>query len=131
MILLKRLHLNNFRSFDEATIEFSDFNVLVGANASGKSNVLQAIQFLKDIRKHGLDNAISLQGGMQYLSNMQFDVEKPTFIEAMFLLRSNYKDNLLGFGLQAINYRLKLERTNERDVFYGDSVKRIDQIWIY
>ena len=41
--------------------------MIIGANASGKSNFAQAFSFLRDIVVHGLDSAISLQGGLTYL----------------------------------------------------------------
>lgn len=43
MIVLKRIHIKNFRSIVDATIELDDFNFFVGKNDSGKSNVLKAI----------------------------------------------------------------------------------------
>lgn len=67
---LKRLKLSNFKSFKEATIDFDKFTVIIGANGAGKSNLVQALRFLRDIRQSGLDNAISMQGGIEYLANM-------------------------------------------------------------
>ena len=46
------------------------FNCLIGANASGKSNFVSIFKFLRDICKSGLDNAISLQGGIEYITNI-------------------------------------------------------------
>ena len=66
-----KLSLHNFKSFQDVTIPFRPFNVVIGANASGKSNLVQAFQFLKDIADHGLENAVSLQGGVEFLRNME------------------------------------------------------------
>ena len=60
---IRRLKVSNFRSFSEFDIELGDFNVLIGANASGKSNFVEVFRFLRDIRKEGLRNAVALQGG--------------------------------------------------------------------
>ncbi len=43
MITIKRIHVKNFRSLVDETIELSDFNFFVGKNDSGKSNVLKAL----------------------------------------------------------------------------------------
>lgn len=43
MIIIKSIHIKNFRSIVEETIELSDFNCFVGKNDSGKSNVLKAL----------------------------------------------------------------------------------------
>lgn len=46
---IKRIHVKNFKSFKDLEVEFGKFNVLIGANASGKSNFIQMFQFLRDI----------------------------------------------------------------------------------
>jgi predicted ATPase len=43
----------------------------MGADATGKSNVVSVLNFLKDIAESGLDNAISMQGGIETLGNMR------------------------------------------------------------
>ncbi|MFA4906855.1 MAG: AAA family ATPase, partial [archaeon] len=46
MIKIAKLHLRNFKSFRKAEIPFADgFTAIVGANASGKSNILDSILF--------------------------------------------------------------------------------------
>jgi predicted ATPase len=53
--MLTQLHLTNFKSFaaDADPIPFSEgVTILVGANASGKSNVLDALRFLQRIGMH-------------------------------------------------------------------------------
>lgn len=40
---IKRMWLRNFKGFRDLTVEFGDFNVLVGVNNCGKSTVLQAV----------------------------------------------------------------------------------------
>jgi predicted ATPase len=43
---LKTLRLKNFKSVQEANLELANLNLLVGANSSGKSSLIQAILFL-------------------------------------------------------------------------------------
>lgn len=45
--MLQSLHLKDFKSFADEKISFSPLTVLVGANASGKSNLVDAIRFLQ------------------------------------------------------------------------------------
>lgn len=68
---IKKLRIRNFKSFRDVEVELRDFNLLIGANASGKSNFIQVFQFLRDIVTDGLENAISLQGGIEFLRNAQ------------------------------------------------------------
>ncbi len=74
---IRRLKVSNFRSFNELDVELGDFNVLIGANASGKSNFVAIFRFLRDIATSGLDDAISLQGGAEYLLNAQSEERIP------------------------------------------------------
>lgn len=66
---IKKIKVSNFKSFKELELELGNFNVVIGANASGKSNFVQIFKFIRDINNLGLDNAISLQGS-EYLTNI-------------------------------------------------------------
>lgn len=67
---INRIRISNFKSFKDLDIELGKFNVLIGANASGKSNFVQIFKFLRDIADYDLDNAISMQGSVKYLRNI-------------------------------------------------------------
>ncbi len=50
---LRRLHLRQFRNYSEQQIDFSAAKtVLVGDNAQGKSNLLEAVELLSTLRSH-------------------------------------------------------------------------------
>ena len=50
---IRTLHLTNFRNFADLTVEFSDRrNVILGANAEGKTNILDAVHMLGVGRSH-------------------------------------------------------------------------------
>lgn len=72
-----KIRISNYRNFDDLSVRLNDFNLLVGANASGKSNFVQAFQFLRDIANHGLEDAISRQGGVEYLRNIKSAESRP------------------------------------------------------
>ncbi len=78
---IKNIKVSNFKSFEEVEIELGKFNVLIGANASGKSNFINILQFLKDIVENGLDNAISMQGGVDYIRNINIGASKNLSVE--------------------------------------------------
>ncbi len=44
--MLTSIGLSNFKSYDEATLSLADLTVLIGANASGKSNLVEALQLI-------------------------------------------------------------------------------------
>ena len=60
---IQHIHVENFKSFSELDVELSRFNVVIGSNAAGKSNFISIFKFLRDIAKHGVVNAIAMQGG--------------------------------------------------------------------
>ena len=78
---IKKIKVSNFKSFEEVELELRKFNVLIGANASGKSNFINILQFLKDIVENGLDNAISMQGGVDYIRNINIGASKNLSVE--------------------------------------------------
>jgi len=78
---IKRIRAKNFKSFKELDLELGDLNILIGANASGKSNFVQIFKFLRDIRSHGLENAISIQGGAEYLTNVNIGASEVFSLE--------------------------------------------------
>jgi predicted ATPase len=61
---IDKIKVSNFKSFNNLEVDLNNFNVLIGSNASGKSNFIKIFEFLRDISKYGLDNAISMQGGL-------------------------------------------------------------------
>jgi predicted ATPase len=66
---IKNIAISNFKTFEEQKINLEDFNILIGANSAGKSNFIQFFKFLRDIVDFGLNNAIYMQGGIEYLRN--------------------------------------------------------------
>ena len=53
--MLADIHLENFRSYTDASFEFDKgVNIIVGPNASGKTNLLEAILVLSRGNRIGL-----------------------------------------------------------------------------
>ncbi len=49
--MIKRIRLQNFKSFQDAELNLGEVSVLVGTNASGKSNIRDAFRFLHGISR--------------------------------------------------------------------------------
>lgn len=90
---IKKIILTNFKSFKNLEVELGNFHLLIGANASGKSNFIQIFKFLRDIVTLGLDNAISMQGGVGYLRNLKIGSSGDFSMEVT-------SDNGYGFGVR-------------------------------
>jgi energy-coupling factor transporter ATP-binding protein EcfA2 len=105
--MIKELSIKNFRSIRDATLELGRFTVLTGANNSGKSSVLYALQVLKNIvtnPNQSLDSLLNLHflnlGGIEEtlfgkkksLENLSIGItaeEKPNDVFRTSLLRTN------------------------------------------
>lgn len=61
---LTKLHVENFKSIENITLDIGDVTVLVGKNGAGKSNIVSALQFLSDAVGRGLSVAIGAGGGI-------------------------------------------------------------------
>jgi len=71
---ISKLIIKNFKSYEN--IEFSDncnklndVNLFIGSNASGKTNLIQVFEFLKLIKKVGINKGIMFFGGFSKLKN--------------------------------------------------------------
>src|SRR5437588_2395499 len=64
-----RLHLTNWRNFTYVDVALEQRMFLIGANATGKSNLLDAFRFLRDIVRigGGFEKAILDRGGVSSL----------------------------------------------------------------
>ena len=77
--MLISLRLKNFKSFADQTVELSPLTLLLGANASGKSNFLDAIRFLQGV---GLDLPLTdvfrgrIEGGREIWPGLRGSAEE-------------------------------------------------------
>ena len=65
-----RVRLENWRNFGRVDVELADRVFLVGPNASGKSNFLDAFRFLHDIASSGLQSAVRSRRDISRLRNL-------------------------------------------------------------
>jgi putative ATP-dependent endonuclease of the OLD family len=59
-VKIKSIHMKNFRSFHECTVELEEYTALVGANGSGKSTVLCALNIFFREQDASSTNVIDL-----------------------------------------------------------------------
>ncbi len=66
-VRLTRLRAKNFRSLADVTVSLEPLTIVVGPNASGKSNLLDALRFMRDALTTRLHQAVDGRGGMSAL----------------------------------------------------------------
>jgi predicted ATPase len=67
-----RIHLENWRNFARVDVPLQQRMFLIGPNASGKSNLLDALRFLRDLVRvgGGLEKAVDDRGGVSRLRSL-------------------------------------------------------------
>ncbi|MFH0994145.1 MAG: AAA family ATPase [Pseudomonadota bacterium] len=84
--MIKELRLYNWKSFEKAILYMDPLTIVIGTNASGKSNTLDALLFLQRVASgvgifqaiNGDINLPALRGGMEWVCrkpNKQFTIE--------------------------------------------------------
>ena len=84
---LTSLHIKNYRSIRDATVELGDLTVFIGANASGKSAILDALRFLSEaVQARDFRAPVYSRGG---ILNMAWKGREADFIELAAVLNDD------------------------------------------
>lgn len=88
---LKTLHLQQFRNYQQQWVEFlAPKTILVGNNAQGKSNLLEAVELLATLRSHRITRDRDLVREGELISKISATLERQTGITDLSLtLRRN------------------------------------------
>lgn len=134
--MIKRVEAKNYRCLEYISIELSAFQILIGANASGKTTFFDVLGFLKDIVteknvKDALAKRITKNGNFEDITFCKKggDIEFAIELELPESIRKTmWKD-----GIDTIRYEIKLGRIGdtqeigikEEKVILFDSKKNI------
>jgi len=116
-MIISHIKMKNWRNFRNVDIPLGRRVFLVGANASGKSNFLDAFRFLCDIAKSeggGLQKAVSERGGLSKIRCLAARKEPQVEIE-VDLAESHDKKTLWKY---AIGIKQKSRGHRQTYVFY-------------
>jgi DNA replication and repair protein RecF len=88
---LKNIHLRQFRNYQEQKVEFTAAKtILVGNNAQGKSNLLEAVELLATLRSHRMARDRDLVKEGEDVAQIHATLERETGISDLTLtLRRN------------------------------------------
>lgn len=66
---LEHIQIHNYKSLRDVRLELRGFTTLVGPNGSGKSNLCDALHFLAETYRHGLEVAVARKGGFENIAH--------------------------------------------------------------
>ena len=107
--MIKEIKIENFKSIQSLNLELGRLNVFIGANGSGKSNILEGIGFGCAAAIHKLDN--------EFLAPRGIRVTNPTLMKSAFDLtniKNEIKVAFAGKGKEDNEVNLELTLTFEK-----------------
>jgi predicted ATPase len=94
-MIVRKIKLHNWKNFQNCEVNITERCFVIGANASGKSNFIDALRFLRDIAKQsgGLQEAVEERGGITKIRCLA--ARKQTNISITVELGEDNSDKLL------------------------------------
>ena len=111
MRTLQRLKVTNFKSIREQELLLRPLNVFIGGNGSGKSNLINAFRFLKEIVGQNLSGYTQMKGGADSL--LYYGRKRSPEMEL---------DVVFGAGNTTNRYRVRLTGTDDDSLFIAQEV---------
>ncbi len=111
--MIKCVRIKNYRSLGDVDVELGPLTVLVGPNASGKSNFVDALKFVSDALNSRLEAAIFNRSGFSQLSRYRAKV-----LTLEFLMEMRYRSE----GYPPGTYAVDLE--TDEDAGAGFHIRR-------
>lgn len=99
-VTFTELRLKNFRAFEDARLRFGDLTALVGRNGSGKSTILEAVDFFRDAVSDSVLNALERRGGLPSIRRRQA-AKRPYDVSLAMEMKVGKTRFLYGFKLGA------------------------------
>lgn len=108
--MLETIQISNFKSIANEPVLFGDFNVLIGANAAGKSNCVDTLRFIHDILNDGISSAVGSRLGWENVLTREKKLSEKIIIEIFYTFKGNVQEFKIKEKIyKPINIRYKLK----------------------
>ena len=118
--MLKKLYIHNFKSFYHSSFQFGKLNCLIAPNNSGKSNLIEAIEFIDNLLFKQDEEKLNFKTNFRYK-------EKNTILKAEFEFESRVlvHKELIDYKCNIV-FNITLGEINNIDVDIDGFLKYID-----
>lgn len=131
--MIKKLRVKNFKSLKDVEVELGKFNVFIGPNNSGKSNLLDSLVFLAQTASTDLRSVLIQRGGFEHV--VFGGTEKIFEISIDFLLNGEPSSYCLAVNKQAdveeeklvVGGTVAIDRNGSRQKLLGNDGQIFEQ----
>lgn len=107
--MIRELHINNYKSLHDITVDVARFNVLIGENGCGKSNILEAIALISATVSNKLDNEFLVSRGIR--------VTSPELMRSAFNTEATQEPIIIKAGYDNANIAITYTLTNDNQPY--------------
>lgn len=125
--LIDKIRLRNILSFGDKgeEIELQPLNVIIGQNASGKSNLVDVFKLLRSLpQKKGLIDFVSRNGGIGewiWKGARAKEHDNPTAEIGILLDKNNLQDN--AYNLDSVSYNISFDNFLQRLIIIDENIR--------
>jgi len=112
---ITNITVSNFKSFKDLDLALGRFNVVIGANASGKSNFVEIFKFLQSLERNSIEDAVSLHGGASSILNRRLGSAEPLRMRATSDRQMPWIGGLGGLRVHETTYGFSLTIQTPQD----------------
>jgi len=107
--MIRKLQINNYKSLHDLTLEVGRFNVLIGENGCGKSNLLEAIALVAAAVADKLDN--------EFLASRGIRVTEPKLMRSAFSEEALQQPIAITVGFKNLDVLAKYTLINDNQPY--------------
>jgi len=128
-IRLESLYLDNFKSFKDSKFKFGKLNCLIAPNNTGKSNLVEALEFLDALIYEGTPRAIA-KVGLKNIQNYHYLDDKKIVVNAKFDIQNRVlvSDEFIEYKLELaflFNMDIETKKSNIDIMALGNKIKSV------
>lgn len=114
--MIDKIHIKNFKSIVDLKLDLGRFNVIIGSNGSGKTNILEAITLASIASQDKLD--------MEFLANRDVRMPEPQFMFNAFSDVENDENNESKMPFIKVDVTSKPKLNTNVLIGYAENLKK-------